>query len=256
MGRHEHLSDGLEHLIGRNAKVAPVPPRRPLASSWYIRTPLRRLAGAAEQRQRPPILDAHAVDLRELLLVRRRRHRIGPRRYTIVTSSAPSRLVCTAMSTAVLPPPIATTPRPTEAGRDPATDAGARYRRPHPRHRRDLRPQYQRLVLASPMPREHGIVLLAQSTQRDIAPERVIGPHLIPPMARMKSTSRCANWCGVLYAAIPYFVQTGELRPGFEHRHGVAEHGEPVRHRTIRRAAANHRNAFAACRCALKRLDA
>ena len=39
--------------------------------------------------------------------------RARPRRYTMVTSSAPSFFDCTAASIAVMPPPITTTRRPT-----------------------------------------------------------------------------------------------------------------------------------------------
>jgi hypothetical protein len=110
----------------------------------------------------------------------------------MVTSSAPSRFDCTATSTAVLLPPIATTRRPTGSVEicrlAQALDISDRILDASQILARDT----QRFGGGEPNAEKHGVVLLAQSTQCDIAAERMISPHSIPPIARMKSTPRCA----------------------------------------------------------------
>ena len=91
----------------------------------------------------------------------------------MVTSSAPSSFDCTPASTAVMPPPITTTRRPTGSAARSAAWRSSAMNSTAGRTPVRLRPlRRERVDPAEPDPEEHRVVPGRQLRQRHVAPER------------------------------------------------------------------------------------
>ena len=177
----------------------------------------------------------------------------------MVTSSAPRRLLCTAMSMAVLPPPITTIRRPIGSVRfvrglaqprdigDGVLDA-----RPCPRLRP---PAHSRRPARCRGTRHRSRCAAAESVTSRPSALPVLAPRCRRATGR-SSTSRWAKSSRHLVGGDAVFVQPAELLLRLEDRDLMAEHGQAMGAGEPGRPAADHRHALARRRRRAKGCDA
>ena len=110
----ERLADGLEHHVGLgDPGLAGLDQAAAVVAHAREGGAADPVVPACSFFSTLKVRDQHAVVLGPGLFVPEAGIWAWPRRYTIVTSSAPSLRDCTAASTAVMPPPMTSTRRPT-----------------------------------------------------------------------------------------------------------------------------------------------